>query len=112
MPVDTLLSNWAYMVMAAFAWTLKAWFALRLPHTTARYVAEKAAVLRMEFKATSTHPLELWHRAVSDFTRLNAAIRERIDNDTPVRPGDLILANDSVGRRSFDAEGCTAVPPS
>jgi hypothetical protein len=54
MPVDTLLSNWAYMVMAALAWTLKAWFALRLPTTgrwAARYVAEQAAVLRMEFKA-------------------------------------------------------------
>ncbi len=33
MPVDTLLSNWAYMVMAALAWTLKAWFALLLPET-------------------------------------------------------------------------------
>ena len=54
MPVDTLLSNWAYMVMAALAWTLKAWFALRLPEGgrwAARYAAEKAAVLRMEFKA-------------------------------------------------------------
>jgi hypothetical protein len=54
MPVDTLLSNWAYMVMAALAWTLKAWLALRLPDTgrwAARYAAEKAAVLRMEFKA-------------------------------------------------------------
>jgi hypothetical protein len=54
MPVDTLLSNWAYMVMTALAWTLKAWFALRLPTTgrwAARYTAEKAAVLRMEFKA-------------------------------------------------------------
>ena len=54
MPVDTLLSNWAYMVMAALAWTLKAWFALRLPETgrwAAHYTAEKAAVLRMEFKA-------------------------------------------------------------
>jgi len=54
MPVDTLLSNWAYMVMAALAWTLKAWFALRLPETgrwAVRYTAEKAAVLRMEFKA-------------------------------------------------------------
>lgn len=54
MPVDTLLSNWAYLVMAALAWTLKAWFALRLPETgrwAARYTAEKAAVLRMEFKA-------------------------------------------------------------
>jgi hypothetical protein len=54
MPVDTLLSNGAYMVMAALAWTLKAWFALRLPETgrwAAQHVAEKAAVLRMEFKA-------------------------------------------------------------
>lgn len=54
MPVDTLLSNWAYMVMAALAWTLKAWFALRLPETgrwASRYAAEKAAVRRMEFKA-------------------------------------------------------------
>jgi hypothetical protein len=54
MPVNTLLSNWAYMVMTALAWTLKAWFALRLPETgrwAAPYAAEKAAVLRMEFKA-------------------------------------------------------------
>jgi hypothetical protein len=54
MPVDALLSNWAYMVMAALAWTLKAWFALRLPDTgrwATRYAAEKTAVLRMEFKA-------------------------------------------------------------
>ena len=42
------------MVMAALAWTLKAWFALLLPETgrwAVRYAAEKAAVLRMEFKA-------------------------------------------------------------
>jgi len=53
MPVDTLVSNWAYMVMAALAWTLKAWFALLLPETgrwATRYAAEKTAVLRMEFK--------------------------------------------------------------
>ena len=53
MPVDTLLSNGAYMVMAALAWTLKAWFALLLPATgrwATRYAAEKATVLRMEFK--------------------------------------------------------------
>jgi hypothetical protein len=53
MPVDTLRSNWAYLVMAALAWSLKAWFALLLPETgrwAARYAAEKAAVLRMEFK--------------------------------------------------------------
>jgi hypothetical protein len=53
MPVDTLRSNGAYMVMAALAWTLKAWFALLLPETGrwgARYAADKRAVLRMEFR--------------------------------------------------------------
>src|SRR4029077_14561800 len=29
--VDDLTSNWAYMVMTALAWNLKAWWALRLP---------------------------------------------------------------------------------
>ncbi|MGH2604626.1 MAG: transposase, partial [Dehalococcoidia bacterium] len=53
MPVDTLLSNWAYMVMIALAWTLKAWFALQLPEGgrwAARHRQEKQAVLHMEFK--------------------------------------------------------------
>jgi hypothetical protein len=51
-PVDSLTSNWAYMVMASLAWTLKAWFALMLPEKGRwrdRYAAEKEAVLRMEF---------------------------------------------------------------
>ena len=30
-PVDNLESNWAYMVMTALAWNLKAWWALSLP---------------------------------------------------------------------------------
>lgn len=30
-PVDTLMSNWAYMVMASLAWNLKVWAALMLP---------------------------------------------------------------------------------
>ena len=30
-PVNSLLSNWAYMVMASLAWSLKAWSALILP---------------------------------------------------------------------------------
>ena len=53
MPVDTLLSNWAYMVMASLAWTLKAWFALLLPEQgrwREKYRQEKLAVLRMEFR--------------------------------------------------------------
>jgi hypothetical protein len=52
-PVGSLLSNWAYMVMASLAWTLKAWFALILPDTgrwAAQYALQKEKVLRMEFK--------------------------------------------------------------
>jgi len=53
MPVSTLVSNGAYMVMASLAWTLKAWFALVLPEEGRwgdQYRAEKRAVLKMEFR--------------------------------------------------------------
>lgn len=45
MPVDNLLSNWAYMVMAALAWNLKAWFALMV-----RFKDRRTELLRMEFR--------------------------------------------------------------
>jgi hypothetical protein len=32
MPVHDLLSNWAYMVMSALAWNLKAWYGLLVPN--------------------------------------------------------------------------------
>ena len=51
--VDNLVSNWAYMVMTALAWNLKAWFALSVPehprHKEA-HRAQKLGLLRMEFK--------------------------------------------------------------
>ena len=53
MPLDNLVSNWAYMVMAAQAWSFKAWFALVLPEQgrwKAQHKAEKQTILRMEFK--------------------------------------------------------------
>ncbi len=53
-PVDNLESNWAYMVMTALAWTLKAWWALTLPERPGRWQekhrAEKRWVLGLEFK--------------------------------------------------------------
>jgi len=53
-PLDNLYSNWAYMVMAALAWTLKAWCGLLLPATPGRWEArhreQGRAVVRMEFK--------------------------------------------------------------
>ena len=38
-PVDDLVSNWAYMVMASLAWSLKAWSALLVP-VSPRHAAE------------------------------------------------------------------------
>jgi Transposase DDE domain group 1 len=52
MPVNDLVSNWAYMVMASLAWSLKAWSALVLPEQgrwAEKYRAEKRSLLRMEF---------------------------------------------------------------
>jgi hypothetical protein len=52
MPVDTLASNGAYMVMASLAWTLKVWAALLLPETgrwAEKHRKEKRKLLRMEF---------------------------------------------------------------
>ena len=53
-PVNTLDSNWAYMVMTALAWNLKAWWALMLPATPGRWQKrhqeEKQWVLGLELK--------------------------------------------------------------
>jgi hypothetical protein len=46
MPVDDLLSNWAYMVMAALAWNLKAWFSLLVPERE-----RGLELLKMEFRS-------------------------------------------------------------
>ena len=46
MPVGDLVSNWAYMVMASLAWTLKAWFAL-----ATRSDEKRDALLAMEFRS-------------------------------------------------------------
>ena len=45
MPSDGLVSNWAYMVIAALAWNLKAWYGLVTQNRSAR-----RDILRMEFK--------------------------------------------------------------
>lgn len=53
-PLNTLHANWAYMVIVAIAWSLKAWFALMLPVAPRwrnRHEADRARVLRMEFRS-------------------------------------------------------------
>jgi hypothetical protein len=45
MPAGDLLANWAYMVIASLAWSIKAWFALKIPEAGAR-----RQTVRMEYK--------------------------------------------------------------
>jgi hypothetical protein len=69
-PVDNLLSNWAYMVMASLAWSLKAWAALHLPEEgrwSEKHREEKGKLLRMEFatfrRAWLQVPAQIVHTA-------------------------------------------------
>lgn len=51
-PLDSLLSNWAYMVMTVLAWNMTRWFALLLPEEgrwKEKHAVEKHTVLRMNF---------------------------------------------------------------
>jgi hypothetical protein len=61
LPVNDLISNWAYMVMASLAWSLKAWWGLMLPPAKGpgragdakakeTRKAQKRDIVRMEFK--------------------------------------------------------------
>jgi hypothetical protein len=61
-PVNDLESNWAYMVMASLAWSLKAWSALLVPVSprhAARHEAERRTVLRMEFATFRAAVIEM-----------------------------------------------------
>ncbi len=57
-PVNTLVANWAYMVMASLAWTLKAWAALLLPSSPRRrdkHDHERELLLRMGLRGFVEH---------------------------------------------------------
>jgi hypothetical protein len=81
LPVDNLLGNWAYMVMASLAWTLKAWYGLMLPQATGCGAAGHAAarqrrrelkrqIVRMEFKAFVANLLRLPCQIIKSGRRL------------------------------------------
>jgi hypothetical protein len=95
-PLDTLLSNWAYMLITAQAWNLKAWLALSLPTPSGRWreqhAHERQRVLRMEFRTfvnafiripcqvvltgrKIVHRLLSWNQWQSVFLRLEARLR-------------------------------------
>lgn len=61
-PVDNLVSNWAYMVMASLAWTLKVWAALLVPEEPRHarvHREEKRSLLRMEFATFRAAMIEM-----------------------------------------------------
>ena len=65
-PVDNLESNWAFMVMTALSWSLKAWVGLSIPvdgRWREQHTKERKQVVRMEFK-----------RFIEQFIRLPAQI--------------------------------------
>jgi Transposase DDE domain group 1 len=56
-PVNTLNANWAYMTIAALAWTLKAWSALLLPihpRSAEHHNEQRRRLLTMEFRTFLT----------------------------------------------------------
>jgi hypothetical protein len=65
MPSDGLVSNWAYMVIAALAWNLKAWYGL-----VAVTPAVRRDILRMEFKRFLTHFIQIPCQIVATGRRL------------------------------------------
>ena len=52
-PVNKLNANWAYMVIASLAWTLKVWSGLLLPVSPRwreQHEAERETIVRMDFR--------------------------------------------------------------
>lgn len=53
-PLNTLEANWAYMVIASLAWSIKAWCALLLPvapRLREQHQADQVRLLRMDFRS-------------------------------------------------------------
>jgi hypothetical protein len=65
MPSDGLVSNWAYMVIAALAWNLKAWYGL-----VSVVPAVRRDILRMEFKRFLAHFIQIPCQIVQTGRRL------------------------------------------
>ena len=109
MPVGDLVSNWAYMVMASLAWSLKAWAALLLPEAgrwAEKHRAEKRSLLRMEFStfcvAMIQVPCQIVRTARSD--RVPPAVVEPVARCVPPAGGAAALVGGCVETSSrFEA---------
>ena len=91
-PVDDLVSNWAYMVMASLAWSLKAWSALMVPVSprhAAKHEAEKRSLLRMEFATFCAAMIQMPCQIVRIGTAVDlpAAVVEPVARGLPAAGG-------------------------
>lgn len=82
-PVNSLHANWAYMVMASLAWTLKAWTALQLPvipRWATKHRAQRTLLLSMEFRtflyAVIVVPAQVLHHGRRAVVRFLYVTRE------------------------------------
>ena len=98
-PVNTLTSNWAYMVMTSLAWNLKAWLALwpsasGSAHEQTEQRVEQHRVLRMEFKTFVNHLMRLPALVV----HTGRQVIVRLLNWTPLQPL-LFRVLETIGHR-------------
>lgn len=92
-PVDNLHSNWAFMVMASLAWTLKAWTALLVPVHPRRkeqHESQRRDLLTMEFKTFVNGLLKLPCQIVTQARRTVL----RVLNWTPCLPAFFRLCDE------------------
>ena len=68
-PVDNLVSNWAYMVIASLAWTFKAWYGLLVPDARTSH-----EVVRMEYKKFLYHFIALPCQIIKSARRIVARV--------------------------------------
>jgi hypothetical protein len=72
-PVNDLMGNWAYMVMASLAWSLKACAALLVPESrrhASKHQTEQQTLLRMEFRTFRAAIIEMPYQIVRGGRRL------------------------------------------
>ena len=79
-PLYDLVSNWAYMVIAALAWNLKSWFAMMLHHK-----ADRRAYIAMEFRRFLHQVILIPAMVIRRARSITVA-----DHRLPPRPGPIL----------------------
>ena len=114
-PVNTLSANWAYMTMAALAWSLKAWCTLLLPVSprwAERHNEQRRRVLTMDFRTFLAAFIEIPCQIITTGRRVRWRILaynpwpgRSSACSTPSKPtATRITTTGQTGRRTSDPE--------